>query len=137
MAQNEYPKAEGLAPSTGYSHIVIANPGKLAFISGQVALDPQGKLVGEGNLEAQTEQVFKNLQAALKAAGTSFDHVVKINWYIKDFKPENLAAVRAIRNKYVDPKRLPASTLVGVTSLAQPGFLIEIEAVAAIPEKGK
>lgn len=133
FGQTEFLKPRGLSAANGYSHVVVTS-GKLAFIAGQVANDPQGRVVGKGNLRAQTEQVFQNLKSALSAAGTSFDHVVKIVWYVRDYKPEHLAILREVRNRYVNTARPPASTLVGVASLFQDDYLIEVEAIAAVPE---
>jgi enamine deaminase RidA (YjgF/YER057c/UK114 family) len=134
FGQIEYLKPDGLAPANGYSHAVVAHPGKLVFIAGQVANDRKGHIVGNGDLKAQTEQAFRNLKSALAAAGTDFNHVVKINWYIKDYRPESLAIIREVRNKYLNAARLPASTLVGVASLFQEDCLIEVEVTAVIPD---
>jgi enamine deaminase RidA (YjgF/YER057c/UK114 family) len=134
-AQTQFLKPEGVAPGTGYTHVVVTGPGKLVFISGQVARDKQGNLVGKGDLKAQTVQVFENIKAALASAGASFNDVVKINWYIRDYKQENLAALREVRNLYVNKDNPPASTLIGVAALAQDDYLIEVEAVAALPAK--
>jgi len=128
-------KPDGIAAGKGYTHVVITSPGKLAFISGQVANNAQGQMVGSGDLKAQTEQVFENLRLALKAAGTSFEHVVKITYFIRDYRPEMLATIREVRNRYVDTAAPPASSLVGVAGLFQPGYLIEVEAIAAVPDK--
>jgi 2-iminobutanoate/2-iminopropanoate deaminase len=119
------------APAGLYSHVarVEAGDGILLFISGQVALDAQGRLAGRGDVAAQAEQVFENLKAILEANGATFRDVVKINTYIVDMT--QLAAVRAIRARYFGDHR-PASTAVGVTRLAQEEFLIEIEVVAAL-----
>jgi len=134
-AQTQFLKPEGIAPGAGYSHVVVTSPGKLVFISGQVARDKQGNLVGKGDLRAQTVQVFENLKAALASAGATFNDVVKINWYIKDYKQENLGVLREVRAMYVNKDNPPASTLSGVAALALDDYLIEVEAVAAIPEK--
>src|SRR6266849_1260281 len=134
-AQTQFLKPEGIAPGAGYSHVVVTSPGKLVFISGQVARDKQGNLVGKGDLRAQTVQVFENLKAALAAAGATFNDVVKINWYIKDYKQENLSVLREVRTMYVNKANPPASTLSGVAALALDDYLIEVEAVAAIPAK--
>lgn len=133
-AQTQYVQPAGLAPGNGYTHAVVVSPGKLVFISGQVAQNAQGQLVGKGDLKAQTGQVFENLKTALAAAGSSFEHVVKITWFIRDYKPEALAVVREVRNRYVNPTAPPASSLVGVAALFQPDYLIEVEAVAVVPE---
>ncbi len=134
-AQNEFPKPEGLAPGTGYSHVVVTSPGRLVFISGQVARDARGNLVGKDDLKTQAEQVFANLKAALAAAGATFDDVVKINWYVKGYKAEYLPALREVRDRYVSKTHPPASTLAGVASLANDDYLIEVEALAALPAK--
>ena len=134
-AQTQFIKPEGIAPGTGYTHVVLTSPGKMIFISGQVARDKDGNLVGKGDLKAQAAQVFENLNLALKAAGATFNDVVKINWYIKDYKPESIGALREIRGKYVNKDNPPASTLIGVAALAQDDYLIEVEAVASLPSK--
>ncbi len=134
-AQTQFLKPEGIAPGVGYTHVVVTAPGKLAFIAGQVARDHQGNLVGKGDLKAQTVQVFENLKVALASAGATFNDVVKINWYIRDYKQEMLPAIREVRALYVNADKPPASTLIGVAALAQDDYLIEVEAVAAIPAR--
>jgi len=120
----------GLAPGPGYSHVVTGS-GRMVFVSGQVALDEQGNLVGGGDIAAQTEQVFSNLSRALAAAGAGFHQVVKLNYYLTDIG--GLAAVRTVRDRYLGTER-PASTLVEVKGLFRPECLIEVEAVAIVPE---
>ena len=117
----------GLAPGPGYSHAVTGR-GRWVATSGQVALDGAGKLVGAGDPEAQTRQVFANLDRALAAAGASFTDVIKLNYYVTDITM--LPVVRAIRDEYVDTARPPASTAVQVSALAMPDLMIEIEAWA-------
>lgn len=121
----------GLSTPTGYSHVVSARGGRTIYISGQVAFDARGQLVGKGDLTAQTRQVFANLDTALKAAGATFNDVVKTNYYMLD--ASQVQVVREIRSQYFT-KDLPASTLVEVRRLANPDFLIEIEVVAVVPE---
>ena len=75
------------------------------------------------------------MKAALASAGATFNDVVKINWYVKDYKQENLAVLREVRTLYVNKDNPPASTLAGVAALALDDYLIEVEAVAAIPDK--
>ena len=134
-AQTEFLKPEGLAPANGYSHVVVARPGNLIFISGQVANDKQGKLVGKDDLKAQAVQVFENLKIALAAAGANFNDVVKITWYVKGYKPEYLSTLREVRNTYVNKEKPPASTLVGVAALFHDDYLLEVDAVAVVPAK--
>jgi len=105
--------------------------GKTVYISGQVSLDKSGSVVGKGDFAAQTTQVFENLKAALAAAGATFDHVVKVTMFVTDMS--NIAALRTIRLKYWG-KNPPASTLVQIGRLALEDFMIEIEAIAVVPE---
>jgi reactive intermediate/imine deaminase len=121
---------DALPPPFGYSHVVDVPAGRLVFISGQVPLDAEGSLVGEGDFEGQTRQVFENLSAALAAADAGWGDVVKLNFFLRDVG--QIAQLREIRDEYVDPKRRPASTLVEVSRLFRDEVLIEIEAVAAL-----
>ncbi|MBR1228421.1 MULTISPECIES: RidA family protein [unclassified Bradyrhizobium] len=122
-----------LPPPTGYSHIAKVNKGTLVYVAGQVAADASGKMVGEGNFEAQVEQVFKNLTLALEAAGATTADIVKLNTYlVAEVSQDDLPKMRAIRDRYLNKDKPPASTLVVVSRLARPGWLIEIEVVAAI-----
>ena len=118
-----------LAKPTGYSY-AIKKSGTPVFISGQVALDAEGKLVGENDAAAQTEQVFRNLQAVVEACGGSLDDIVKITIFVTDssYRP----AVAAARLKYFKEGQWPASTYLVVAALAVPQMLVEVEAVAVI-----
>ena len=119
-----------LSRPTGYTHVVeVTGPAKTVYIAGQIALDGNGKVVGEGDMKAQAEQVYKNLQAALAAAGASFTDVVKMNVYVTDMSQAQ--AIRDVRAKYVGDKP-PASTLVQVVRLARPELMVEIEVIAAV-----
>lgn len=126
-----YPVSPDLSTPRGYSHVVTAS-GTMVFISGQIALDKEGKIVGPGDMRAQAAQVFENLKAALSAAGATFADVVKQNTYVVGLNAESIAAVREVRGRYLPDANPPASTLVGVTALAIDGLLIEIEMVAVI-----
>jgi enamine deaminase RidA (YjgF/YER057c/UK114 family) len=122
-----------LPPPTGYSHIAKVSQGTLVYVAGQVSSDASGKLVGEGNFEAQVEQVFKNLKLALEAAGATMADIVKLNTYlVAEVSQDDLPKMRAIRDRHLNKEKPPASTLVVVSRLARPGWLIEIEVVAAI-----
>jgi len=122
-----------LSKPTGYMHVVeVTGPGKTIYIAGQIALDKDGNVVGAGNMKAQAEQVFKNLQAALESAGAKFSDVVKMNTYVTDM--EQAPAVREVRARYFGDT-VPASTLVQVVRLARPEFLLEIEVIAAVPAR--
>lgn len=133
LAQTEYPQSKDLPPANGYSHVVTARSGKMVFIAGQVAMDKSGKVVGVGDLKTQTDQALQNLKTALAAAGADFSHVVKLNWYVKNFKSDQLPIIREVRAKYLSKTNPPASTLAGVAELFLPDVLIEVEAIAIVP----
>lgn len=112
-----------------YSHAVVVEAGgSLIFVSGQVAYDAQRRVVGKGDMRAQTRQVFENLKAVLADAGSDLAHVVRLNAYLTDMS--QLDAHREVRNEYLDAANPPASTLVGVARLVDPDLLLEVEAVA-------
>jgi len=120
-----------LSKPTGYTHIVeVTGPVKTVYIAGQIAFDKDGAIVGPGDMKAQAEQVFKNLEAALAAAGAKFSDVVKMNTYVTDM--EKAGAVREVRARYFG-ETTPASTLVQVVHLARPELMLEIEVIAAVP----
>lgn len=121
-----------LATPPGYTHVVEVTHGRIIFIAGQVALDSSGKIVGSGDFRAQAQQIFDNLKAALAAVGTDFSSVVKLNMYVVDIS--HLPILREVRDRYVNTIHPPASTLVEVRRLAREEFLLEIEAVAHVPE---
>jgi enamine deaminase RidA (YjgF/YER057c/UK114 family) len=122
-----------LPPPTGYSHIAKVNKGTLVYIAGQVSADASGKLVGEGDFEAQAERVFANVKLAVEAAGAGMADIVKMNTYIvASVDPADVPKMRAVRGRYFGSATPPASTLVYVSRLAQPGWMIEVEVVAAI-----
>lgn len=117
----------------GYSHVAKVTGGTLVYIAGQVSADLSGNLVGEGNLEAQAEQVFKNLKMAVEAAGGTMADIVKLNVFlVAEVEEAEVQKFRAVRNRYLSAEKPPASTLVVVSRLARPGWLVEVEAVAAI-----
>jgi enamine deaminase RidA (YjgF/YER057c/UK114 family) len=116
----------------GYSQIVDVRAGRLIFFAGQTALDRNGELVGWNNFAAQADQVFRNLDAALQSVGCTAADLVKLTVFLRDMG--DLSAYRAARNRFfatVTPAAAPAVTLVEVSKLYHPDFLIEIEAIAA------
>ena len=131
----EFISPKTLIPPAGYSHIAKVNRGTIVYLAGQVSSDASGRLIGEGNFEAQVEQVFRNLKIAVEAAGGTMANIVKLNIYlVAAVDQAEVPKLRAIRNRYVNVENPPASTLVVVSRLAQPGWLIEIEAVAALED---
>jgi enamine deaminase RidA (YjgF/YER057c/UK114 family) len=123
-----------LSPTVGWTHVVTATGGKTVYVSGQVSVNERGEVVGKGDLRAQTEQTFRNLQHALAAVRASFQDVVKMNLYVVGLKPEQVPIIREIRSRYVHAEKPPASTLVGVSALVGADWLIEVEVIAVIPE---
>ena len=120
-----------LPPSRGYTHVVEIPAGqRLVYLSGQVPLDQDGRLVGAGDFRRQAEQVFSNLELALAAAGASFADVVKLNYYLVDVS--HLDDLRTVRDRHVNAAAPPASTLVEVRRLFRDDVLLEVEAVAAV-----
>ena len=122
-----------LGTPPGYSQIVDVSASRIIFIAGQTALDSAGQLVGKSDFAAQAAQVFHNLAIALGACGCTAAHLVKLTVFLTDM--DNLAGYREVRNRFfasVMPPSAPAITLVEVSKLYGPDFLIEIEAVAAV-----
>ena len=117
--------------SVGYTQVVEVSGGQTIYIAGQIALDPAGQVVGAGDLRAQTVQVFQNLGAALAAVDATFEHVIKLNYYLLDIT--QIPVVRTIRDQFVNVQQPPASTAVEVRRLFRDDFLIEVDAIAVIP----
>lgn len=123
------PAPDGVAPAAQYSHVVVGT-GRFVAVSGQLALDEDGRLVGEGDPAAQARQVFENLRRCLSAAGASFDDVVKLTFFVTDMA--HMPAIRAARAEHIPDDRLPAASAVRVAGLVRPEFLMEIEAFAVV-----
>ena len=129
----EFLNPASLCPTFGWTHVVTVSGGKTIYISGQVGINEKGEVVGKGDLKRQTEQAFENIRLALAAAGATYQHVVKTNLYVVGLRPEHVPIIREVRSRYVWAEHPPSSTLVGVSALVGPDWLIEIEAVAAVP----
>ncbi|MEV3856359.1 RidA family protein [Streptomyces sp. NPDC050095] len=126
----EMPPVDGVVPGNGYSHVVVGE-GRLVVVSGQIALDGNGELVGAGDAAAQARQVFENLRRCLAAAGATFTDVVKLTYFVTDIGI--LPQVREARDAHIDTKRPPASSAVQVAALFRPDLLLEVEAMAILP----
>jgi enamine deaminase RidA (YjgF/YER057c/UK114 family) len=135
MPVHRFHNPSAIAKPFGYTHVVeAASPGRIVYIAGQLGLDLDNKIVGAaGDFRVQAEQTFVNLKNALAAAGAGFEHVVKLNNYLVDMA--HLSIFREVRDRHVDVSAPPASTTVAISELARPGALIEVEAVAVVPEK--
>lgn len=123
--------APDLAATPGYSHAAEVRGGRTVYLSGQIAVNARGEVVGEGDFTAQARQVFENLRAALAAMDLTFDAVVKLTFFLTDFG--HLPQMRSVRDEFVNTARPPASSAVQVAALVRPELLIEVEAVAAAP----
>ena len=134
MSGKEYiqPKELFDGQSFGFSQVVTSPPGKLVFVSGQVAYNSKFELVGESDLKLQAEQALKNVSYALKAAGASHSDVTMMRANIVNLKPEHGEILSGPISDFFGDNPPSASTWVGVTSLAAEGILIEIEAIAVI-----
>jgi enamine deaminase RidA (YjgF/YER057c/UK114 family) len=126
---------EGLAkPGGQYSHVSKVTGGTLLFVAGQVALDEEGNLVGEGDVGAQTRQVYRNIEAALRAGGATWGNVARFNTYLA--RAEDIPSFREIRTElfaelYPDGG-YPPNALVVVDSLVRPELLLEVDTIAAV-----
>jgi enamine deaminase RidA (YjgF/YER057c/UK114 family) len=123
-----------LAPPPGYSHVAEVSGGRLVYIAGQTASDRNGRPVGGDDLEAQADQAFRNLGAALAAVDCTPRHLVKLTVFLRDMS--RLSSYRKARDRFLGattPPAAPAITLVEVSRLFADEYLIEIEAVAAAP----
>lgn len=116
-------------PRPRYSQAIEVQGGRMIFVAGQTAVDRDGRVVGPGDAEKQTEQVFANLSAVLEAAGATLDNLVMTTTYITD--PSVREAYNKVRLRYYREHQ-PTSTLVVVKALANPDYLIEIDGIAVI-----
>jgi len=122
---------QGVAAGRGYSQVVTGR-GRLVVVSGQIAQDERGELVGPGDPAAQARQVFENLRRCLAAAGAGFGDVVKLAFFVLDVA--HLPAIRVARDAVINTAQPPASTAVQVAALFAPGYLLEAEAWALVDD---
>ena len=126
-------RAPGVTDPLGpYSHAVVA--GDFVHVAGQVGVGPDGKVVGPGDAEAQARQAYANLAAVLRSAGSGLDRLVKLTVYLTDMA--DLPAASRIRRELFAEGEYPASTVVQVSQLADPSWLIEVDAVAYVRGDG-
>ncbi len=131
--ERQQPKGMNVRMQQGrpaYSHVVTVNgPGKTVYVAGQLARDEAGNIVGPGDMRAQLEQTFKNLELCLKAAGAGWADVVKSNTYVTDY--EAFAKCSDVRMRYFGVAG-PTSTTIQISRLAQEGAMVEIELIAVV-----
>ena len=116
----------------GFSQAVVASGGRTLYVAGQTAWDVHKQLIGGSDLEAQARQAFMNLRAVVEAAGGTLADVVSVRIYIVDYRPDKAEAVGSAFRHFFSGEARPASTWVGVAALADPRFLIEVEAIAVL-----
>ncbi len=134
--RKQYLNPKEIFESPFFTHTVsVSGPARLIYVSGQVSYDRDGFVIGKDDMRAQAEQVFRCLTHNLKAAGATWSDVVKLNGYMVKMNGDAVNLYREVRSRYLDPKRMPASTLVGVKRLAHEDLLLEVEVVAAVAEK--
>ncbi len=119
----------GLVEPQGYTHVGVATGSRMVFLSGQVAQDAEGKVVGKGDLAAQTEQALRNVGRALAGAGATFQDVAKTTIYVVDWRPEKMADLVAGLQRSGAGAPGP-TTLVGVAALGDPDLLVEFDVIA-------
>jgi len=116
----------------GFSQVVIATGRKMVFVSGQTAWDARKNIVSADSILEQARQAFRNLEAAMEAAGGTLKDVVALRIYVVDYQAESGTAVGTALREFFSPENAPASTWIGVSALAVPEFVIEIEATAVL-----
>src|SRR5690242_15755067 len=132
--QVQHLNPEGLSKNPAFTQVVtVTGPAKTIYIGGQDAVDASGAIVGKGDIKAQVEQVFKNLQTALKASGAELEHIIKWNIYIVQGQPL-LPAFEVSQRIWGTRPNPPAITVMFVAGLAHPDFLVEMDAIAVVPE---
>jgi enamine deaminase RidA (YjgF/YER057c/UK114 family) len=122
---------DGLPTPESYTQVVAATGSRMVFVAGQVAEDAEGNLVGPGDLAAQARRAFGNVGRALAAAGARPEQVARITIYVVHYRPDYLPAISEARIATFGAHK-PADTLLGVETLAVPGHLIEVEAIAVV-----
>lgn len=129
----QYINPDGLSKNPAFSQVVVTGKGKTIYVGGQDAVNAKGEIIGQGDVAKQTEQVMTNLQTALTACGASFNNLVKLTIYI--VQGQDLRQGFQASQKFLgDVKSPPAISGLFVSALARPGLLIEIDAIAFIPE---
>jgi enamine deaminase RidA (YjgF/YER057c/UK114 family) len=134
QAQVQHINPEGLSKNPAFTNvIVVTGSAKTVYVGGQNGLDASGTIIGKGDIKAQTEQVLKNIQAALAASGAQLEHVIKWNLYVVQGQPLQ-AGFEVFQQVWGHRPNPPAITMAFVAGLANPDFLLEMDAIAIVPE---
>ena len=132
--QIEHINPDGLSKNPAFTNVVtVTGPVKMVYVGGQDAVDSFGKIVGRGDIKLQTEQVLNNLQVALKAGGAGLEHIVKWNIYVVQGQSLQ-AGFEAFQRVWGHRPNPPAISMAFVSGLANPDFLVEMDAIAAVPQ---
>ena len=133
-AQIQHFNPTGLSHNPTFTQVItVSGPVKTIYIGGQDAVDASGAIVGKGDLKLQTEQIFHNLQIALGAAGAGFEHIIKWNIYLVAGQPLQ-PAFEVFQHVWGRRPNPPAITMLFVSALANPDFLVEMDAIAVLPQ---
>ena len=132
--QVQHINPEDLSKNSAFTNVIVASGQmKTVYIGGQDAIDASGTIIGKGDIKQQTEQVLKNLQSALKAGGADVEHVIKWNIYVVQGQPIQ-PAFEVFQRVWGRRPNPPAITMVFVSGLANPDFLVEMDAIAIVPQ---
>ncbi len=129
MTRKEIQPASAPKPVAEYAHGVEVTGGRTLYTAGQIALDADGQLVGAGDIRDQARQVFRNIQAIVEEAGGEMNDIVKLTTFLTDM--DDYAGFVEVRSEFLRPP-FPAATLVAVSSLVKPEWLLEVEAIAVV-----
>jgi enamine deaminase RidA (YjgF/YER057c/UK114 family) len=130
----QYMNPDTLNKNPAFSNVIIVSGSvRTVYVGGQDAVDGSGTIIGKGDLKAQTEQVLKNIQAALSAGGAQLEHVIKWNLYVVQGQPLQ-AGFEVFQRVWGRRPNPPAISMAFVAGLANPDFLVEMDAVAVVPE---
>lgn len=128
MPKPEYSNPDTMSQPSGYTQVVKVD--KTVYIAGQVSVAADGSIVGQGNPEAQVRQVWRNVEAAVQSVGGTLQNIVKSTTYVTSI--DYAAAVRKVRDELHQASNPPTSTLLLISALAHPDFMVEIEAIAVV-----
>ncbi len=128
MPKPEYSNPDTMSQPSGYTQVVKVD--KTVYIAGQVSVAADGSIVGQGNPEAQVRQVWRNVEAAVQSVGGTLQNIVKTTTYVTSI--DYAAAVRKVRDELHQASNPPTSTLLLISALAHPDFMVEIEAIAVV-----
>jgi enamine deaminase RidA (YjgF/YER057c/UK114 family) len=134
VGQVQYLNPDALNKNPAFSNVIVVTGSvKTLYVGGQDAIDASGNIVGKGDFKAQTEQVLKNIQAALAAGGAQLEHVIKWNLYVLQGQPLR-AGFEVFQRFWGNRPNPPAISMMFVSGLANPDFLLEMDAIAVVPQ---